>query len=320
MGWQPTMNGARFFIAEAEKLFAKEGLDVNLIKFTAGPPFFAAFQSESIDVGFMGIQPAVTAIAQEIPVKIFAIENDAGSAEGLVARQDSGIRTLADMRGKSIATTRGSSADTALHRALDIAGLKTVDLNIVDLDVTSLMPAFTRGDIQAGWYWEPWMGLLKREGGQLVATDRDIAMPSGILWVARTRWLQQNLDAVLRLLHILDIAAARIREAPNEVSQEVAKLLDLKNDHVLEFMVREGSWPTNRETYAQDYPFSMHPQVIAAGKGIAGVMTDNAKFQKSFNIVARILERAGSVPDYTKAVDPAPLMKYLESMPAAAKP
>ena len=43
MGWQPTMNGARFFVAEAEDMFAKEGLDVNLLKFTAGPPSLQRF-------------------------------------------------------------------------------------------------------------------------------------------------------------------------------------------------------------------------------------------------------------------------------------
>ena len=109
LGWQPTMNGARFFVAESEDLFAKEGLDVNLIKFTAGPPFFAAFQSRSIDVGFMGLQPAVTAVAQGVPVKIVAAENDAFGAEGLVARNDSGIKMLTDLRGKKVATKRGSS-------------------------------------------------------------------------------------------------------------------------------------------------------------------------------------------------------------------
>ena len=123
MGWQPTMNGARFFIAEAEGLFTKEGLELNLVKFTAGPPFFAAFQSGSIDVGFLGFQPAVTAVAQGIAVKIVAVENDAGGAEGLVARQDSGIKGLADLRGKKVATKRGSSAHTALLTGLKIGGL-----------------------------------------------------------------------------------------------------------------------------------------------------------------------------------------------------
>ena len=159
------------FVAESEDLFSKEGLDVNLIKFTAGPPFFAAFQSRSIDVGFMGLQPAVTAVAQGVPVKIVAAENDAFGAEGLVARDDSGIKMLTDLRGKKVATKRGSSAHTALLTGLQIAGLKEGDIQLVDLDVTALLPAFRKGDIQAAWYWEPWMGLLKRENGRVVATD-----------------------------------------------------------------------------------------------------------------------------------------------------
>jgi taurine transport system substrate-binding protein len=100
LGWQPTINGARFFLAEAEGLFAKEDLDVQLLKFNSGAAFFAAFQSSSIDVGFFGIPPAATAVAQGIPIKIVAVECDSGDAEGLVARQDSGIKTLSDLRGK----------------------------------------------------------------------------------------------------------------------------------------------------------------------------------------------------------------------------
>src|SRR5262245_58493876 len=139
LGWQPTMNGARFFVAEAEGLFAEESLEVNLIKFTAGPPFFAAFQSASIDVGFLGFQPAVTAVAQGIPIKIVAVENDAGGAEGLVARQDSGIKSLPDLRGKKVATKRGSSAHTALLTGLQVGGLKPSDIDLIDLDVTALL-------------------------------------------------------------------------------------------------------------------------------------------------------------------------------------
>ena len=41
LGWQPTMNGARYFVAQANRLFEQAGLDPALIKFTAGPPFFS---------------------------------------------------------------------------------------------------------------------------------------------------------------------------------------------------------------------------------------------------------------------------------------
>ena len=304
MGWQPTMNGARFFIAEAEGLFTQEGLELNLVKFTAGPPFFAAFQSGSIDVGFLGFQPAVTAIAQGIAIKVVAVENDAGGAEGLVARLDSGIKSLADLRGKKVATRRGSSAHTALLTGLQVGGLKETDIQLIDLDVTALLPAFRKGDVHAAWYWEPWMGLLKREGGVVVTTDRDIKLPVGILWAARESWLKDNQEAMQRLLRVLDKAALRIREQPQVVAKLVAKRLELTDDHVLEVLTKQASWPTNSESVADSYPFSMSTQATASGKGLAGVLADNAKFQQT----AKIIE---AVPDFTKAVDPVPLAAYL---------
>lgn len=303
LGWQPTMNGARFFIAEAEGLFAKEGLELNLVKFTAGPPFFAAFQSDSIDVGFLGFQPAVTAVAQGIAVKIVAVENDAGGAEGLVSRQDSGIRGLADLRGKKVATKRGSSAHTALLTGLKVGGLNESDIQLIDLDVTALLPAFRKGDVEAAWYWEPWMGLLKREGGHVVATDRDIKFPVGIVWVARERWLKDNPEAMQRLLSVLDKAAVRIREEPQVVAKLVAKRLELTDEHVLEVLTKQAAWPTNAESVADSYPFSMSVQATAAGKGLAGVLADNAKFQQAAKIIQ-------DLPDFTRGVDPGPLAAY----------
>jgi taurine transport system substrate-binding protein len=303
MGWQPTMNGARFFLAEAQDLFNKEGLDVTLIRFNAGPPFFAAFQSGSIDVGFIGIPPAVTAIAQGIPVKVVAIENEAGGAEGLVARKDSGIKSLKDLRGKKVATRRGSSAYSALLAGLKQAGMTQADIQLVDLDVSALMPAFQKGDVDAAWYWEPWMGLLKRNGGHVVVTDRDIKMPVGIVWVARDQWLQKNGEAMQRLLRILDIAAVRIREQPREAARLVAKKLELTEEHVYEVFTKGATWPSNAESMADSYVFSMAPAMIAGRKGITGVMTDNANFQKESKVIQ-------TVPDYTKAVDSTWLQAY----------
>jgi len=303
MGWQPTMNGARFFLAEAQGLFEKEGLDVNLIRFNAGPPFFAAFQSGSIDVGFIGIPPAVTAIAQGIAVKVVAIENEAGGAEGLVARKDSGIRSLKDLRGKKVATRRGSSAYSALLAGLSTVGMTQADIQLIDLDVSALIPAFDKGDIHAAWYWEPWMGLLKRRDGVLIVTDRDIKMPVGIVWVARSQWLQGNAEAMQRLLRVLDIAAVRIREQPREAAVLVAKKLELTEEHVYEVFTKGATWPSNAESMSDNYVFSMSPRMIAARKGITGVMTDNANFQKNASVIQ-------AVPDYTKAVDSAALQAY----------
>src|SRR5690625_6905358 len=59
IGWQPSVE-APFYIAERENLFEENGIDPEIMKFTAGPPMFAALDSGSVDVTYMGTPPAVT--------------------------------------------------------------------------------------------------------------------------------------------------------------------------------------------------------------------------------------------------------------------
>jgi hypothetical protein len=54
---------------------------------------------------------------------------------------------------------------------------------------------------------------------------------------------------------------------------------------------------------ADSYPFSMSPQSVSSGKGIVGVMNENAAFQKEMKIVR-------STPDFAKSVDPSALTQY----------
>jgi hypothetical protein len=85
----------------------------------------------------------------------------------------------------------------------------------------------------------------------------------------------------------------------------VAKRLELTEEHVHEVLTKQATWPTNAQSAAENYPFSMSPKVIADGRGLAAVLRDNAVFQQEAKIIQ-------TVPDFTKAIDPAPLAKYLE--------
>ena len=61
--WQP-YNAVLCYTARDLKLFEKAGLDAELVKFTAGPPQFAAYRSESIDAGLFGTAEDVARFAQ----------------------------------------------------------------------------------------------------------------------------------------------------------------------------------------------------------------------------------------------------------------
>ena len=304
IGWQPTLNGARYFVAQHENLFAKNGLNVESLKFTSGPAFFSAFGSKSIDVGFMGTPPAVVGIAQGVPMRIFAVENYAPGSEALVARKGSGIETLKDMKGKKVATARGSSGDYALQTALAKAGLTLSDVTFLDLSVTALMPAFNRGDIDAGWYWEPWQGEMIAAGGHQVATDGEIGVAGGIVWCGETDWLSANGDAVQRLLRAIDQATEIITKDPEKAAGYIVTDLGVTQDLALRVLTKEASWPTMRQEWDPAYALSINPSALKANRGLMNALVRQADFQKREGTLK-------TVPDFMDGIDTHSVASFL---------
>jgi taurine transport system substrate-binding protein len=296
IGWQPTLNGARYFVAQHEGLFTKNGLNVESLKFTAGPAFFSAFGSKSIDVGFMGTPPAVVGIAQGVPMRIFAVENYAPGSEALVARKGSGIESLKDMKGKKIATARGSSGDYALQTALAKVGLKLSDITFLDLSVAALMPAFNRGDIDAGWYWEPWQGEMIAAGGHQVTADGQIGIAGGIVWCGQADWLSSNSDAVQRLLHAVDEATAVINKDPEKAAGYIVADLGVTKELALRVLTKEATWPTMRQEWEPGYALSINPSALKANRGLMDALIRQADFQKREGTLK-------TVPDFMEGID-----------------
>lgn len=74
----------------------------------------------------------------------------------IVARRSAGITSLADLRGKRIATMRATSADYFLAKMLAHAGLTAADVTIVDIQpLEKLASAIKTHDIDAVAIWEP---------------------------------------------------------------------------------------------------------------------------------------------------------------------
>lgn len=304
IGWQPTLNAARYFVAQHENLFVKNGLNIESLKFSAGPAYFPAFGSKSIDVGFMGTPPAVVGIAQGVPMKIFAVENYAPGSEALVARPGSGINTLKDMKGKKIATARGSSGDYALQTALSKVGLSISDITFLDLAVTALMPAFNRGDIDAGWYWEPWQGNMIAAGGHQVVDDGQVGLHGGIVWIAQSDWLPANGDAVHRLLAAIDQATDVINKDPQKAASYIVTDLGVTQDLALRVLTKEATWPTMRQTWDTNYPLSINPAALRADHGLMDALVKQADFLKHQGSLQ-------TIPDFMQGIETTSVAQFI---------
>ncbi len=86
----------------------------------------------------------------------------AGDNEALVARNGSGVNTIADLKGKRIGTPFASTAHYSLLAALSQNGLSANDVQLVDLQPQAILAAWDRGDIDAAYTWLPTLDQLRK--------------------------------------------------------------------------------------------------------------------------------------------------------------
>src|SRR3546814_15075587 len=128
----------------------------------------------------MGAPPAVIILSQEPNLRAFLIGSDESHAERLVAQPNSGITKVADLKGKKIGLWRGTSSEFALQTALATAGLGATAVKILDLEVTALIPAFKKKEIDAVWVRDPWALMLQKAGAKKgVSTEEGVAGKRG---------------------------------------------------------------------------------------------------------------------------------------------
>jgi NitT/TauT family transport system substrate-binding protein len=136
--------------------FRDEGLDVEVAGiFNAGAEEMSAFASKSLDVGYLGMAPSITGVANRAAsVKAAALANAEGSA--IVVRADSTARDLKDLTGKTIAIPGYASVqDFLLHRALEAAKVAPEAVKIIVIKPPEMIGALETSQIDAFIAWEP---------------------------------------------------------------------------------------------------------------------------------------------------------------------
>lgn len=187
-----------------EKHFATQNIGVKWVEFSSGPPLLEAINVGSVDFGAVGDSPPIFAQAAGAAI-VYAAGSPITNGQGILVPKESPIRTIADLKGKRIGFTKGSSAHNLVVQTLEKAGLTYIDITPVYLTPPDAGPAFANGSIEAWAIWDPYfaIGEAKQNGRILVnayevtktnafyIANRDFAKNSG-------RIVQQTIDGLLK--------------------------------------------------------------------------------------------------------------------------
>ncbi len=182
--------------------FKKEGLDLELREFTTGIELFQALVGGSLDVLTTG------GVLSNFPArgqgKVFLI-NDLEWAVGQIwVYPDKGIKEIKDLKGKQVATTRGTTAHDLLHQALKSVGLdSTKDVEIVNQRMSEAVTSFIAGAVPAVALWVPFNVSVRAKAPKAKMLTDAGAFPSATIvdgWAARNDFHEKNKDALKRLI------------------------------------------------------------------------------------------------------------------------
>jgi sulfonate transport system substrate-binding protein len=142
-------------------------------EFPAAQPLLEALGAGAVDLGEAGDAPFLYAYASGAKIKAVQAGKSGGSSTALLVRKGSPIHALADLRGKKVATGRGSIGHYLLLRLLEEAGLKPGDVQIVFLSPGDAKAAFTSGAIDAWVTWGSYVALARLHDDATILADGD---------------------------------------------------------------------------------------------------------------------------------------------------
>jgi len=290
------------FVAKDLKLFEKEGLVPTWVEFDAGAPMIGAAQSKSIDVADIGTVPFLVGMSQGVDWAMIGISTEAAYSEGIVARKESGIDTIADLSGKRIGVFKGSTAHYGLMMMLRQIGIHPDKVTLLHMSPAEQMAALKNKEIDAAMVWEPWVQQTVHEANaRIIATEGDYGIYTTVTgYAARRDWLRDNRETAVRFLRALLIAYNAVRKDSEIAVCTVARDMDIKEAWV-------------RTIYANAPP----PNVFWwTDRGYRYSLVEGAGFHRRLGYLATFLldEKIITKPvDLSKAVDASVITEALKT-------
>ena len=208
-----------------EREFEKDGIAITWVQSAGSNKALEFLNAGSLDVGSSAGSAALLARINGNPIRsVYSYSRPEWTA--LVTRADSGISSVADLKGRSVALTRGTDPHVFLVRELAEAGLSQDDVRVVLLQHADGRTALIRGDVDAWAGLDPIMASAEVEDGAVLFHRDPAANTWGILNV-REAFLEENPAIVERVLKVYEAARHEAEADPAGLKRIVAGVTGL---------------------------------------------------------------------------------------------
>lgn len=211
---------------------------VQWTQFAGGPPVNEAFASGNLDIAALGDTPALVGHASGIDDRMIGLSYKGGAAQALLVRSDSKIHSVAELKGKKVATLRGGNVHELLALILAEGGLKLSDVEFINLGLQDMGTALIKGDVDAALVWAPVFTRLESEGQARILRDGKGLKNNLNPIIASASLIKQHPQYVAAYLRAIDRGAQALKEHPDASAAALAPTFGLTPEQTLKAFSR----------------------------------------------------------------------------------
>lgn len=204
-----------------EKRLAEKNVKVAWVgPFIAYAPAAEALNANAIDVTIGSSSAAISSIVGTAPISLFAYQWDTGDSSGILVKNGSDIKTVADLAGKTVAVNRGGTGDYQLTKALEKAGISSSSVKRAYLTPVDSSAAFINGHVDAWSAWSTFFPTaLIEQDARVIAQAKDFGSQNAVVYAVRTPFAEAHPDLLKDIVDELQASARWAQQNRDEAAQ-----------------------------------------------------------------------------------------------------
>jgi sulfonate transport system substrate-binding protein len=212
-------------------------------EFPAAAPILEALNAGALDVGYTGDLAFLTVYAAGAPIKAIGGTRSDARTQAILVRQDSPIKSAADLKGKRLAGTRGGWGQFLIDATLEKSGNKIEDATFAPLGPVDAKIALVAGSIDGWAVWEPYVSYATlKDNARIVATGEGLT-PTITFIVASDAAIATKRAAMQDLVQRLNKARLWSLDHLAEYAKSTAELTKLPEDVLLSAYTAQRTSP-----------------------------------------------------------------------------
>lgn len=265
----------------ARELGRLDPATVQLVEYPSASEVLRAFRNQAIDGMVISLDELFGLVVDGLQPRIILVVDVSNGADVVVGRR--GMRSMRDLKGKSVAVESSALGAFVLSRALATSGMQTSDVNVVHLESNEQPVAFEKGQVDGAVTFDPFTAQFLRAGAQTLFDSSQIPGEIVDLLAVRADVLEKDPNEVKALLTGWFDAIDYMNREPKDAARRMGIRQQTTGEQFLEAQ-RGLHVPSRQENLRMLGGTS--PELAVTGRRLLALMLEAKLLSKGLEIEA----------------------------------